>query len=118
MSELVLIEIAAALAAKATESLYELVRNKFKSRKAALAALDAAKGAAPDSPQVQALAEELSVAEAYDDQFKERLRAEWTAFQRYQGASSSGVANSIGGDVTGNVVQARDITGNITFGSD
>ena len=115
MPELMLIEIAAALAAKATELLYELVRNKFKGRKQALEALDAANGAAPDSPQVIKLAEELAMAEAYDEQFKEQLRREWTTIKAE--ASDSGVANSISGTVTGNVLQTRDIHGNITFGS-
>lgn len=113
--EVILIEIAAALAAKATESLYELVRNKFRSRKQALEALQAADGAAKDSPQVTALAEELATAEAYDPTFSEQLRAQWAAFQSSGAVSDGGVANSINGPVTGNVVQARDIQGNITF---
>jgi hypothetical protein len=113
--ELVLIEIAAALAAKTAESVYELVRNKFKARKQALATLEAADGAAKDSPQVNALAEELATAEAYDPQFSEQLRAQWAAVQGQ--ASGGGVVNTISGEVTGNVVQARDITGDISLGS-
>lgn len=115
MAELILIEIAAALAAKSAESLYELVRNKFKGREQALDTLDAANGAAPDSPRVIELAEELAMAEAYDEQFKEQLRRQWSAIKGT--ASDSGVVNSVGGTVTGNVVQARDIQGNISFGS-
>ncbi len=113
MPEIILIEIAAALAGKAAESLYELVRGKFKDRKQALAALEAAQGAAPDSPQVLALAEELTAAEDYDHVFRDRLRAEWAASQ----ASGGSASNTITGQVAGNVVQARDIQGNITFGS-
>jgi hypothetical protein len=115
MPELVLIEIAAALAAKTAESVYELVHNKFKARKQALAALEAANGAAKNSPQVIALAEELATAEAYDPRFSEQLRARWAAVQGQ--ASDGGVANIISGAVTGNVIQARDITGDISFGS-
>lgn len=115
MPEVILIEIAAALAAKTAESLYEFVRNKFKSRKQALDVLDAANGAAPDSPQVIALAEELATAEAYDQQFGEQLRAQWATVQGQ--ASDSGVVNTISGTVQGDVVQARDIHGGITFGS-
>jgi hypothetical protein len=107
MPDTVLVEIAAALAAKASDSLYDLVRNAFKGRKKAVQALDAADGAAPDSPQVVALARELELAETRDQRFAERLRAEW----------SGGVVNRITGTVTGNVVQARDIHGDITFGS-
>jgi hypothetical protein len=111
MSDTILVEIAAALAAKASESLYDLVRGKFTSRKKALEVLEAADGAAPGSPQVAALAEELATAEADDDQFARQLRAQWAA------AASGGVVNQISGTVTGHVIQARDIHGNITFGS-
>jgi hypothetical protein len=116
--ELILIEIAAALAAKATESLYNLVKNKFEGRKQALDALNAAADASPDSPQVIALAEELATAEAYDPQFSRELRSQWTAIkaQTVASAADDGVANTISGPVTGNVVQARDVHGNITFG--
>lgn len=109
MPDVILVEIAAALASKATESLYNLVRDKFKGQKKALEVLAAADGAAPDSPQVVALAEELATAEANDEQFAARLRAEW--------GQTAGVVNKISGTVTGNVVQARDIHGDITFGS-
>jgi hypothetical protein len=115
MPDVILVEIAAALAGKATESLYELVRKKFKDRKPALAALDAAQGAESDSPQVVTLAEELAVAEDYDHEFRDRLRAEWAACQASASCGSAG--NTITGPVTGNVVQARDIHGNITFSS-
>jgi hypothetical protein len=110
MGDAVLVEIAAALAAKASGSLYDLVRTKFTGRKKALDALDAADGAAPDSPQVVALARELEMAEAYDEQFAERLHAQWQQI-------AGGVVNQINGTVTGTVIQARDIHGNITLGS-
>ena len=59
MPDAVLVEIAAALAAKAAESLYDFVKDRFKGRKKALAVLEAADGAAPESSQVLALADEL-----------------------------------------------------------
>jgi hypothetical protein len=108
MPDVILVEIAAALAAKASESLYDLVRGKFKGREKALEVLVAADGTAPDSPQVVALAEELEIAEAYDEQFAERLRAEW--------GRGGDVVNKISGTVTGNVIQARDIHGDIRLG--
>jgi hypothetical protein len=93
------------------------VRDKFKGRKKALEVLAAADGAAPDSPQVVALAEELETAEAYDEQFAGRLRAQWNQAEWNQiAASSGGVVNQVSGTVTGNVIQARDIHGNITLG--
>jgi len=115
--ELVLIEIAAALAAKAAESMYDMVRKKFNGRKKALETLDAAQGKPNDSPEVLALAQELDMAEAYDERFKERLRAEWATVQTQASASGGSASNTITGPVTGNVVQARDIHGDVRFGS-
>ncbi|MGH3283004.1 MAG: hypothetical protein ACRDNW_28285 [Trebonia sp.] len=117
MPELVLIEIAAALAAKATESVYELVREKFKSRRKALDALDAADGKPTDSPEVLALAQEINMAQAYDERFKEQLRSAWATVQVQAPASGGSAANTITGNVTGNVVQARDIHGDVRFGT-
>lgn len=117
MSDVILVEIAAALAAKTAESLYDLVRKKFAGRKKALDTLAAADGAAPGSAQVAALAAELDVAEAYDQGFAERLRAEWAAVLNQAAPSGGSVVNQISGTVTGNVIQARDIQGDITFGS-
>jgi hypothetical protein len=117
MPEVILVEIAAALAAKTAESLYDLVREKFAGRKKALDTLAAADGAEPGSPQVVALAAELETAEAYDERFAGRLRAEWAAVQNQAAPSGGGVANQISGTVTGNVVQARDIHGDVRFGS-
>lgn len=117
MPELVLIEIAAALAAKTAESMYELVCKKFKDHRKALEGLDAAQGKREDSPEVLALAQELDMAEAYDVRFKEQLRAEWAAVRIQAPASNGSASNTITGPVTGNVVQARDIHGDIKFGS-
>jgi hypothetical protein len=116
MPELVLIEIAAALAAKSTESMYDLVRNKFKSRKQ-VAVLSEAGGAPGDSPQVIALAEEIAAAESSDQQFSSQLRHTWAEIQTNSVPPADGVFNSVG-RVQGNVVQARDIHGNISFGRD
>jgi len=114
--EAVLVEIAAALAAKASESLFDFVKDRFKGRKKALAMLEAADGAAPESSQVLALADELQTAGDYDRAFAEQLLAQWAAFQSGATAAGAGaVANSISGTVHGSVVQAHDIHGNITF---
>lgn len=115
MPEQILMEIAAALAAKTAESLYDLVKNKFKGRSQALSALEAANGATDESPQVAELAEQLAIAETEDPRFGEELRAQWAAARERNSASGSGVANNISGSVRGNVVQARDIKGDITF---
>lgn len=116
MPEVILVEVAAALAAKAAGSLYDLVKDRFKGRKKALAVLDAADGAASESSQVLALAEELQAAGDSDPAFAKQVRAQWAAIQ--SGATAGGaesVALSISGTVHGSVVQAHDIHGDISF---
>lgn len=117
MPELVLIEIAAALAAKTVESIYDLVREKFKGHRKALEALDAAQHKPADSPEVLTLARELDMAEAHDERFKEQLRSAWAAAQLQAHACGASAANIVTGSITGNVVQARDIHGDVKFGS-
>jgi hypothetical protein len=117
MPEPILIDIATALAGKAAGSLYDLVKQKFANRREALTTLDVAQGAPANSPEVLALAHELAVAEADDQRFGDELRAHWTGIHAEATASDDGVANTIGGSVSGNVVQAREIHGNITFGA-
>jgi hypothetical protein len=111
MPDPILVSIAAALAAKSVTSLYELVRRKFTGRDEATEALEAAAGAAPDSPQVEALATHLAAAAAEDAEFGDRLHATWQQVS----ADRGGVVNQIHGTVSGKVVQARDIEGGVTF---
>ena len=109
MPEPILVAIAAALAAKSAGNLYDLVKKKFAARKEATAALEAATGAAPDSPEVHTLADHLADATATDPEFADALHATWAS------ASTGGVVNQVSGTVSGNIVQARDIQGGITF---
>ena len=51
MPEPILVSIAAALAGKSIVSLYDFVKHKFTGRTHALAALEAAEGATPDSAE-------------------------------------------------------------------
>ncbi|MGW3994186.1 hypothetical protein [Amycolatopsis sp. NPDC004772] len=94
--------------------LYNLIKAKFADDPDASAVLSAAEGAAEDSPQVRELAETLAAKQAADPAFGEQLRAEWERAAG-QHAESGGVANRISGSVGGNVVQARDIGGDISF---
>ena len=111
MPEPILVSIAAALAAKGATGLYDLVKRKFAKNPKAIAALEAA-SAAPEDPQpITALAERLHEVEAEDAEFAEALRAEWRKVSLSQGD----VHNSVTGNVTGKVVQARDIHGNISL---
>jgi hypothetical protein len=109
--EPILVAIAAALAAKSATSLYDLVKRKLTGRGEAEAALEAAEGAPPDSPEVTALATHLASVETEDPAFSEELRHTWQQVS----ASQGGVVNQITGDVSGKVVQARDIKGDISF---
>lgn len=111
MPDPILVSIAAALAAKSATALYDLVKRKFTGRKDAEAALEAADGAAPDSPEVTAVATHLAAAETDDPAFGVELRHTWQQVS----ATRGGVVNQITGNVSGNVVQARDIEGGISF---
>ncbi|MGW5055686.1 hypothetical protein [Actinokineospora sp. NPDC004072] len=114
MPDPILVDVAAALATRSATSLYDLVKAKLTAggRKA----LAAARGASRTSPEVAALAEELARAEAADPDFATALRAEWNATQIHNVVDNGSVSNQISGRVSGNVVQAKDIQGNITFG--
>ncbi|WP_018685799.1 hypothetical protein [Actinokineospora enzanensis] len=115
MPEPVLVSIAAALAAKTVTSLYDLVKKRFADSPDAAAALAAAEGAAEDSPQVAALAGELERTEREDPRFAEELRSRWSVESSRQVADHGGVVNQITGNVSGKVLQARDIEGGVSF---
>ncbi|ONI81013.1 hypothetical protein ALI144C_20835 [Actinosynnema sp. ALI-1.44] len=114
MPEPILVAISAALAGKAITSLYDFVRTKFATRKEAAAALEAAQGAAPDSPEVQRLATELARTEAADPEFGAQLRTQWQAAQQ-TGARTGNMSISGTMDNT-KFVQAQNIHGDINFG--
>jgi hypothetical protein len=108
MPEPVLISIAAALASRSIVGLYKLVKAKFAHDPEATAVLEAAEGAGDGSPEVKQLQDRLTAARDTDPVFAEQLRREWER-------GSGGVVNTISGTVSGKVVQARDIHGDISF---
>lgn len=115
MPEPMLIAIASTLATKAAGSLFDLVKAKLAKRGGKEAAvLDAAVEAGPESAEVGQLAEALGAAQREDGEFAEQLREEWQKIISVQAGSGS-VTQTISGNVTGKVVQARDIQGGITF---
>ncbi|WP_439380178.1 hypothetical protein [Amycolatopsis lexingtonensis] len=114
MPEPILISIAAALAAKGATGLYDLVKRKFAKDPAATAALEAACGAPSGTEPVKALAERLESAEAADQEFAEALRTEWEKLPESR-VTYGGVHNTVTGNVTGKVVQLRDVHGNINL---
>lgn len=115
MPEPILLAVATALATKAATGLYDLVKKKFSGDKKAIATLEAAEAAPSDETTVKALAERLEVAEREDPEFAAALRGEWRRIEVDQHAEGGGSNLSVGGDVTGKILQARDITGNINL---
>src|SRR5437879_8753440 len=108
MPDSMLIAIATTLATKAAGSLFDLVKAKLGKRGVKdTAALEAAVTAGPESPEVGELAEALDAATQEDPAFAEQLRTEWRAVQ----AGTGDVHQSITGNVSGRVIQARDIQG-------
>jgi hypothetical protein len=115
MVEPVLLAIASTLATKAAGTLYDLVKSAFGRHPKAAAALVAAADEEPESAAVRALAERLAQVEAAEPEFREQLRSAWTQIAGEQVADHGGVVNQITGNVTGSVVQARDISGGVSL---
>jgi hypothetical protein len=113
MVDPVLLAIASTLATKAAGTLYDLVKSAFGRHPKAAAALVAAADEEPESAAVLALAERLAQVETAEPEFREQLRSAWARSD--QTADHGGVVNQITGNVTGNVVQARDISGGVSF---
>ncbi|AHI00505.1 hypothetical protein GCM10010174_64080 [Kutzneria viridogrisea] len=122
----ILVTIAGALVKEAVKpavaALVKRVRAKFGKGTAEEDVLEAALESPDNEKAVQRLANRLAEAERSDPEFGGELRELWetakveiTLAQNTQVASSGGVNNSITGTVHGKVVQARDITGGITF---
>jgi hypothetical protein len=120
--------VAAAVAGKLTESLtvsaktalanlVKLVRKRFTTDATAQQALTAAEQAPDDTDRITALASQLQRLAAADPEFAARLRDGWSRTEAHLHASSGGVINQVSGNVAGNVVQARDIEGGISFGT-
>jgi hypothetical protein len=95
----------------AVSALVRLVRRKLSPRGAAQDVLERAEHDPTDRAQVLALAEELRRAATEDHLFAAELDRLWRDV-----LDERPVVNSISGKVRGNVVQARDIGGDVTFG--
>jgi hypothetical protein len=128
MTDPVTTAIAVALVSKTVEELTEsgkaalvalgrLVRRKLGGRAESQALLVHAEAHPDDAAPRQALAEALGQAAHDDRQFAEELhRLWWDVQNRRDAATGGGVLNTVSGDVGGNVVQARDVHGGISFG--
>jgi hypothetical protein len=98
----------------AFEALARVVRRRFEGRASALTE------GGPDSTKdarIESLRQALAQAIADDPAFEMELRDRWRALSPYLNASDGGVINSVSGTVKGNLVQARDINGGISFGA-
>lgn len=127
MVDPVLTAVASALAGKAAEAfatggrnalaaLYQLVRDRFSTRRKSTRALERAVGD-PAEGNLRALAEELQQLVAHDPEFAAQMRELWEqAGVEQQHAESGGVINEISGTVYGRTLQARDIHGDVSFG--
>jgi hypothetical protein len=114
MPDSMLIEIATTLVTKAAGSLFELVKAKLAQRGGQdVAVLDAAIAAGPESAEAGELVEVLDAAQQEDPAFAEQLREEYRIVISIKGTGN--VTQTISGNVSGKVVQARDIQGGITF---
>lgn len=121
--------VAVAVAGKLTETLtagakaalgnlVELVKQRFASDDTAQHALAEAEKAPDDTDRITALANQLERLAAEDPKFAERLRALWSQAGSQLHAETGGVVNEISGSVSGHTVQARDIKGGVSFGTD
>lgn len=121
-------ELAVALAGKVADRLAEagraafqglvgLVRRRFQSDPAAQEALEAAEADPSDAERLDQLRAALDRLAAEDPAFGAELRSLWRDLQPHLTASSGGTINTVSGNVSGNVVQARDVQGGISFGS-
>jgi hypothetical protein len=123
----VLTAIAGALAkqavaggAKALGKLVQFVKEKFAHNPGSEIVLASAQKDPDDRKMVDLLAQVLDKTEETDPSFGAELRTLWAAAAKEivssevrQTASGGGVNNNITGNVSGFVVQARDITGGI-----
>jgi hypothetical protein len=100
----------------AFEALARVVRRRFEGRASAQAALAEAGTDSTKDARIEILRQELAQAIADDPDFEAELRERWRALSPHLNAGGNSVINSVSGTVEGNVVQARDVTGGISFG--
>jgi hypothetical protein len=120
--------IAAAVATQAVSGLSEagkaalkavvrLIRRKLSTDEESASALAQAQAEPADDARVRGLAAALHRAIEDDQRFAEELYGRWQDLQQCMlVAGQDHVVNTVSGDIRGNLVQARDIRGGISFG--
>lgn len=95
-----------------------LVRRRFQGHESAQAVLSEVETGAKtaDHARVQALRDELVRTIADDPAFGKQLQRHWADLRPYLRVDTGGAVNNLSGSVRGNVVQARDVHGGISFG--
>lgn len=96
------------------ESLSSVVRRLFGRRSTSVEAVKRLGERPGDADSIRALAQALVDDSGRDPQAAAQLR-HWIASAEETIAADERVTNTVSGDVRGNVLQARDIHGNITF---
>jgi hypothetical protein len=96
------------------ESLSSVVRRLFGRRSTSVEAVKRLGERPGDTDSIRALAQALVDDSSRDPQAAAQLR-HWIASAEEKIAADEHVTNTITGDVRGNILQARDIHGNITF---
>jgi hypothetical protein len=128
MDDAMLTAVVAAVAARTVEgltdaaraaftSLMRLVGNKLGDEPSSAARLAAAQADPLDAERLAALRAELQRVVTGNPQFAAELSAAWLQVRPATHASDGGVANAVTGNVSGHLVQARDIDGGVSFGS-
>lgn len=127
MPDEVMVAIAATVATRAADALVSAaqnavtrlvraVRDRLGHDSTDLETFDAAAAAPTDEDRVHALGEAISRVSQSDPAFATYLRALWEQAAQELTVDHGGVVNQINGTVSGQVIQARDIHGDVTFG--
>ncbi|MBE1489022.1 hypothetical protein [Plantactinospora soyae] len=100
----------------AVQSLISYVRERFRDRPVERAVVDVAFREQPTPAALSRLADLLGQESGADPAFAEEFRSRWVRAHAAVTVEQGGVVNSVSGDVSGNVVQARDVHGGINLG--
>ncbi|MEV6370168.1 hypothetical protein AB0L86_25105 [Micromonospora musae] len=104
-------------ARSAVSGLTEFLRHRFRHEQAALQTVEVALRH-PTTDPVQRLAALLERETLRDPAFDAEFRARFAQVEAIVAANPGDVTNTVSGDVSGPLVQARDVHGGISFGGD
>jgi hypothetical protein len=96
------------------DSLSSVVRRVFSRRSTSVEAVKRLGERPGDPDSIKALAQALVTDTSHDPQAAAQLR-HWLVAAEHTISEEERVTNTVTGDVRGNILQARDIHGNITF---